>query len=55
MSQVLASPTSGYKNVKAVLWNETVQRRASGEVAIDWRLTADAGTASDSGQRAGGD
>ncbi|WP_223981943.1 OpgC domain-containing protein [Arthrobacter sp. NicSoilB8] len=46
MSQVLATPGSGYKNVRAVLWNETVRRRASGEVAIDWRLTADAGTAS---------
>lgn len=46
LSQTLASPASGYNNVRAVLWNETVELRASGEVAIDWRLTADPGTAS---------
>ncbi len=46
LSQILASPAAGYNNVRAVLWNETVELRASGEVAIDWRLTADPGAAS---------
>ena len=45
VSQILASPDSGYDDIGAVLWNETVEQRASGEVAIDWRLTADSGTA----------
>jgi len=44
LSQILASPAAGYNNVGAVLWKETVELRASGEVAIDWRLTADPGT-----------
>ncbi|HEX9229609.1 MAG TPA: OpgC domain-containing protein [Arthrobacter sp.] len=46
LNQILASPSAGYNNVRAVLWNETVELRASGEVAIDWRLTADPGAAS---------
>ncbi|MET3952149.1 OpgC domain-containing protein [Arthrobacter sp. UYEF36] len=46
LSQVLSSPVSGYNHIRAVLWNETVELRVSGEVAIDWRLTADPGTTS---------
>lgn len=46
LSQVFSSPSSGYNHIRAVLWNETVELRASGEVAIDWRLTADPGTTS---------
>ena len=45
LSQVLAAPSSGYENIGAVLWKEMVTKRASGEVAIDWRLTADPDTA----------
>ncbi|MGP4033553.1 OpgC domain-containing protein [Pseudarthrobacter sp. 1C304] len=45
LRQVLAAPDAGYNNIRAVLWNERVEQRASGEVAIDWRLTADPGTA----------
>nr|WP_226760707.1 OpgC domain-containing protein [Arthrobacter sp. SO3] len=46
LGQILAAQASGYGNIQAVLWNERVTQRASGEVAIDWRLTADPGTAS---------
>lgn len=45
LRETLAAPGAGYAGIGAVLWNETVEQRASGEVAIDWRLTTDAGTA----------
>ncbi|WP_231728590.1 OpgC domain-containing protein [Arthrobacter sp. EPSL27] len=45
LRQVLAAPAAGYSSIRAVVWNERVEQRASGEVAIDWRLTADPGTA----------
>ncbi|HEX9086229.1 MAG TPA: OpgC domain-containing protein [Arthrobacter sp.] len=46
LGQLLAAPASGYDHIRAVLWKETATQRASGEVAIDWRLTTDPGTAS---------
>ncbi|MFC4902045.1 OpgC domain-containing protein [Kocuria oceani] len=40
--QVLAAASSeAYDRIGAVVWNETVEERAGGAVAVDWRSTAD--------------
>ena len=50
--QVLAAASSdAYDRIGAVVWNETVEERAGGAVAVDWRSTADPDLAAAFGER----
>ncbi len=43
--QVLTAVSGSYDRVGAVVWNERVEQRDDGAVTVDWRATADSGTA----------
>ncbi|WP_425552498.1 OpgC domain-containing protein [Kocuria aegyptia] len=46
--QVLTAASSeDYDRIGAVVWNETVEERADGVLAVDWRSTADPGLATE--------